>query len=97
MADQDLLDKSNAIAKPLCIPRTFSDLDVKTVDPLKDHPYDYMLMDFFIKVSSTLNHDLSIPFTSLLLTKMEKRGRNTSDTTTMIKAPDDQQELHKYI
>lgn len=46
MADQDLLDKSDVIAKTLCIPGTFSDLDMKTLDPWKDHPYDYVLLDF---------------------------------------------------
>lgn len=28
---------------------------------------------------------------------MAKTGKNTSDTITLIKAPDDQQELHKDI
>lgn len=46
MADQDLLDKSDVIVKTLCIPRTFSDLDMKTLEPWKDHTYGYILMDF---------------------------------------------------
>lgn len=46
MADQDLLDKSDVIVKILCIPRTFSDPDMKTLDPWNDHPYDYILIEF---------------------------------------------------
>lgn len=75
MAGQDLLDKSDVTVKTLCIPRTFSDLDTKTLDPWKDHPYDYVLIFFECKISSTLNHDLSIPFTSLLLTQHGKEGQ----------------------
>lgn len=97
MAGQDLLDKSDVTVKTLCIPRTFSDLDTKTLDPWKDHPYDYVLIFLNVKfplLSTMICQFLSPHFCSL---SMAKKGRNTSDTTTLIKAPDDQQELHKYI
>lgn len=75
MADQDLLDKSDVIAKTLCIPGTFSDLDTKTLDPWKDHLMTTSCWIFASKVSSTLNRGLSIPFTSLLFVNHGKEGQ----------------------